>query len=426
MADEAIIARDVCSRTVSRCPPARLPRLDRRQRRGDPLGEVPRDRRHRRGTPHHLVLTEDLIAGVDGAPGYDARYKVNPRCAPARTSTRCVPPPRRRHDRHRRDRPRPAHRRGEVLRVAGRCERHGRARVGVERRARRGRRLRAARLGGRRPGAVRGAGPHRAGRGPRTRDRRGRPGRAGRSTTPAGSASSRSTDLTVVAETRRTSACGCPPGRRHLHHGYPTLLDGRLVDTDTVAAAASAAKAATHDAVTRCAGWSGGSGPVLVAALFVAMARTGGRGPGDRRVTVPPVPVPTGLGPAAGSWDGFTVATTAADEPLVERITAGGLGLPRPRRVTVHDTGVVLHHAGAATAGSQRPTSSWRRPRIGGHRPGGRTGGLVVCDGRRPAPQVRRTSTPTSGSRRATQQHSPPCRDDDDARTPAHRGRRAN
>ena len=29
-------------------------------------------------TPHHLVLTEDLIAGVDGAPGYDARYKVNP------------------------------------------------------------------------------------------------------------------------------------------------------------------------------------------------------------------------------------------------------------------------------------------------------------------------------------------------------------
>jgi dihydroorotase len=29
-------------------------------------------------TPHHLLLTEDLIAGVDGAPGYDARYKVNP------------------------------------------------------------------------------------------------------------------------------------------------------------------------------------------------------------------------------------------------------------------------------------------------------------------------------------------------------------
>ncbi|MEJ8285315.1 MULTISPECIES: dihydroorotase [Curtobacterium] len=29
-------------------------------------------------TPHHLVLTEDLIAGHDGAPGYDARYKVNP------------------------------------------------------------------------------------------------------------------------------------------------------------------------------------------------------------------------------------------------------------------------------------------------------------------------------------------------------------
>jgi dihydroorotase len=29
-------------------------------------------------TPHHLILTEDLIAGENGAPGYDARYKVNP------------------------------------------------------------------------------------------------------------------------------------------------------------------------------------------------------------------------------------------------------------------------------------------------------------------------------------------------------------
>ncbi|MCJ1674307.1 MULTISPECIES: dihydroorotase [unclassified Rathayibacter] len=29
-------------------------------------------------TPHHLLLSEQLIAGVDGAPGYDARYKVNP------------------------------------------------------------------------------------------------------------------------------------------------------------------------------------------------------------------------------------------------------------------------------------------------------------------------------------------------------------
>jgi dihydroorotase len=29
-------------------------------------------------TPHHLLLSEQLIAGVDGAAGYDARYKVNP------------------------------------------------------------------------------------------------------------------------------------------------------------------------------------------------------------------------------------------------------------------------------------------------------------------------------------------------------------
>jgi len=29
-------------------------------------------------TPHHLILTEDLIAGSDGTGGYDARFKVNP------------------------------------------------------------------------------------------------------------------------------------------------------------------------------------------------------------------------------------------------------------------------------------------------------------------------------------------------------------
>jgi hypothetical protein len=84
----------------------------------------------------------------------------------------------------------------------------------------------------------------------------------------------------------------------------------------------------------------------LVAALFVAMVRTWRTRARKQAEAVPPVPVPTGLGPAAGSWDGLTVATTRADQPL-ERITAGGLGFRARGGVTVHRTGVVLHHAGA-------------------------------------------------------------------------------
>ncbi|WP_022906717.1 PH-like domain-containing protein [Curtobacterium sp. B18] len=83
----------------------------------------------------------------------------------------------------------------------------------------------------------------------------------------------------------------------------------------------------------------------LVALLFVAMARTWRTRARAQAGSVPPVPVPADIGPAAGSWDGFTVATTRADEPL-ERITAGGLGFRGRGGVTVHETGVVLHHAG--------------------------------------------------------------------------------
>jgi len=83
----------------------------------------------------------------------------------------------------------------------------------------------------------------------------------------------------------------------------------------------------------------------LVAALFVAMARTWRTRARKQAAAVPPVPVPAGLGPAVGSWDGFTVATTRADQPL-ERMTAGGLGFRGRGGVTVHRTGVVLHHAG--------------------------------------------------------------------------------
>ncbi|MDP9736672.1 MULTISPECIES: PH-like domain-containing protein [unclassified Curtobacterium] len=104
---------------------------------------------------------------------------------------------------------------------------------------------------------------------------------------------------------------------------------------------------------------------LLVAALFVAMARTWRTRTRAQTAAVPPVPVPTGLGPAVGSWDGFTVATTRADEPL-ERITAGGLGFRGRGGVTVHDTGVVLHHAGAedrwiaatAVRGADRATAA--------------------------------------------------------------------
>ncbi|WIE74305.1 hypothetical protein [Curtobacterium sp. MCSS17_007] len=91
----------------------------------------------------------------------------------------------------------------------------------------------------------------------------------------------------------------------------------------------------------------GGVVLLLVAALFVAMARTWRTRTRRQADTVPPVPVPVDPGPAVGSWDGFSVATTRADEPL-ERITAGGLGFRARGGVTVHDTGVVLHHAGTA------------------------------------------------------------------------------
>jgi len=110
---------------------------------------------------------------------------------------------------------------------------------------------------------------------------------------------------------------------------------------------------------------TGGVVLLLVAALFVAMARTWRTRTRRQAGTVPPVPVPAGLGPAVGSWDGFTVATTRADQPL-ERITAGGLGFRGRGGVTVHDSGVVLHHAGTpdrwiaadAVRGADRATTA--------------------------------------------------------------------
>ncbi|MFK4483557.1 hypothetical protein [Curtobacterium sp. AB7] len=108
---------------------------------------------------------------------------------------------------------------------------------------------------------------------------------------------------------------------------------------------------------------------LAVAALFVAMARTWRTRSRKQAESVPPVPVPTTVGPAAGSWDGFSVATTRADQPL-ERITAGGLGFRGRGGVDVHATGVVLRLAGAddrwieraAVRGADR--STWAIDRV--------------------------------------------------------------
>jgi hypothetical protein len=108
---------------------------------------------------------------------------------------------------------------------------------------------------------------------------------------------------------------------------------------------------------------------LAVAGLFVAMARTWRTRSRLQAEAVPPGPVPADRGPALGSWDGFTVATTRADEPL-ERITAGGLGFRGRGGVTVHATGVVLHHAGvddrwiarSAVRGADRAT--WAIDRV--------------------------------------------------------------
>ncbi|WP_443027351.1 PH-like domain-containing protein [Sphingomonas sp. LR61] len=140
------------------------------------------------------------------------------------------------------------------------------------------------------------------------------------------------------------------------------------------------------------------------------MARTWRTRTRKQAESVPSVPVPTTIGPEVGSWDGFSVATTRADQPL-ERITAGGLGFRGRGGVRVHATGVVLRLAGAddrwiaraAVRGADR--STWAIDRVV------EPGDWSVCDGRRPAPQVRRTSTRTSGSRRATQPRCSPCRD---------------
>ncbi len=80
-------------------------------------------------TPHHLLLTEELVRG------YDARYKVNPPLRATRTCKRCAKASRT-HDRSSSRRPRAASGGGgEVVRVAGGGQRHGRAGIRPARRA---------------------------------------------------------------------------------------------------------------------------------------------------------------------------------------------------------------------------------------------------------------------------------------------------
>ncbi|OIH93525.1 hypothetical protein [Curtobacterium sp. MCBA15_001] len=85
---------------------------------------------------------------------------------------------------------------------------------------------------------------------------------------------------------------------------------------------------------------------LAVVALFVAMARTWRTRVRRQAEAVPPVRVPDHPGTLVGSWDGFSVATTRAEQPL-ERITAGGLGFRGRGGLSVHTEGVVLHLAGA-------------------------------------------------------------------------------
>ena len=118
-------------------------------------------------TPHHLLLTDER------AVGYDPVFKVNPPIADRIRYRRAAAGARRRRDRHRGHRSRPARQPGQGNRVGQRQSRH----AGTADRAVGGDRdhgaARPAGLARGRPGDVRGAGPDRwpAGSGPAARGR---------------------------------------------------------------------------------------------------------------------------------------------------------------------------------------------------------------------------------------------------------------
>ena len=182
-------------------------------------------------TPHHLLLTDEL------ARGYDARYKVNPPLRREEDVRGGARGPRRRHDRHRRDRPRTAPRRGEGVRVAGRGERHGGPRERAARRAARDGRHRDADLGGRRTRACRAPRPASAGwTGTARRSTAGEPA----SLTlydPAPTRVFSAADL--HGRSRNSPYLGAElPGevRWTLHRGVATVADGVLLDAPGVRA----------------------------------------------------------------------------------------------------------------------------------------------------------------------------------------------
>ena len=105
-------------------------------------------------TPHHLLLTDDLVATL--RPDLQGQ----PAAAHGRRRRGAARRPRRRHHRLRRHRPRPAPHRGQGVRVGGGRDGHARPRDRAQRRPARDGRHRAARLGRRRRPDV---GAHRRG-----------------------------------------------------------------------------------------------------------------------------------------------------------------------------------------------------------------------------------------------------------------------
>lgn len=196
-------------------------------------------------TPHHLLLTEDLIAGHDGAPGYDARYKVNPplrrredvealRAALADGTIDIVATDHAPHPAEAKHCEWPAAANGMVglesaLRVVhaavvedGRLDWADVARVLSSAPAR--------------IGQVEGHGHAIA---------EGAPAEI-TLYDPAASRDFSAADL--HGQSQNSPYLGMPlPGRvvATFHHGMPTLLDGQLVDSETVAARAAAARVAT-------------------------------------------------------------------------------------------------------------------------------------------------------------------------------------
>ena len=179
--------------------------------------------RHRRGLP--APPAADRRAGRDVRPDLQGQ----PAAALRRRRRGAARRPGRRHDRHRRHRPRPAPARGQGLRVGRGRVRHARPRDRAVDRAGDDGRRRPARLGRRRRADVLRPGPDRPGRRPRPADRGGRARPTSCSTTRRYAARSRPRSPRRCRGTRRTPAASCPAGwSRRSCAARPTVLDGKL------------------------------------------------------------------------------------------------------------------------------------------------------------------------------------------------------